>query len=167
MNRDTENRFYWTEGVTRHEVESALSTTKYPALYRRPVRRMLVTLYVLLLVLLCCSTLFDGVKAQSYTEALAGIALLILYFVMRKSVRLIADAPAELLDERLIAIRDRTYVMAYRWLAFVAGGLIGMSIARDTAAVWEGSFFSLILFVAMVVVGLPSMVLAWSLPSEE
>ena len=167
MTRSYKKRFYWAEGVTRHEVESALSTTKYPALYRQPVRRMLVTLYICMLVLLFWSTRFDGVKAQSYTEALAVIALLLLYFVLRKSVRLIADAPAELLDERLIAIRDRTYVTAYRWLAFVAGGLVGLSIARDTVAVWEGGVFSLISFVAMLVAGLPSMVLAWSLPSEE
>jgi hypothetical protein len=33
---------------------------------------------------------------------------------------LVADAPEEALDERLIQIRDRSYVIAYRWLSMLA-----------------------------------------------
>jgi hypothetical protein len=35
-------------------------------------------------------------------------------------VRLVADAPQEALDERLIRIRDRSYLVAYRWFGALA-----------------------------------------------
>jgi hypothetical protein len=85
---------------------------------------------------------------------------------LRFSVRLIADAPTELLDERLIAIRDRTYLSAYRWLSFVVGIVVGVGIARDFsfgADHWENVIVAFIMLIA----GLPSMILAWQLPSEE
>jgi hypothetical protein len=37
-------------------------------------------------------------------------------FLLRQSVRLVADAPEEALDEMLIQLRDRSYFVAYRWL---------------------------------------------------
>jgi hypothetical protein len=40
--------------------------------------------------------------------------------MLRKSVRLIADAPEEFLDERLVQVRNQAYVLAYRLL----GGLL-------------------------------------------
>ncbi len=70
-------------------------------------------------------------KVTSYISAIAGAILPALFFALRFSVRLIADGPTELPDERLIAIRDRTYLSAYRWLSFVVGIVVGVRIARD------------------------------------
>jgi len=78
---------------------------------------------------------------------------------------MIADAPTELLDERLIAIRDRTYLAAYRWLSFVIGIVFGFAIAGDFSFGvdrWGPVLFAL----ALLIAGLPSMILAWKLPSE-
>jgi hypothetical protein len=53
--------------------------------------------------------------------ALIHILLLgVFYFLLRQSVRLVADAPQEALDERLIRIRDRSYLVAYRWFGVLA-----------------------------------------------
>lgn len=49
------------------------------------------------------------------------------WFLLRRTVRLVADAPDEALDERLVAIRNRIYLSAYRALATVLG-FIGMGI---------------------------------------
>jgi hypothetical protein len=52
---------------------------------------------------------------------LIQVALIFInWFLLRKSVRLIADAPEEFLDERLVQARNRAYVPAYQLL----GGLI-------------------------------------------
>jgi len=95
------------------------------------MRRALVTVYTTLGLLLLFSESIGTPKVSSYVAAISGILLLIIYLVLRYSVRLIADAPSELLDERLIVIRDRTYLSAYRWLSFVVGIIMGTAIATD------------------------------------
>ena len=166
MTEQQKNKIDWTEGVTRKEVENALTANKYPMLYRRVVRRTLVIISLVLVILLIVSDSIGNAKVASYIAAIAGILLLLTYFALRFSVRLIADAPSELLDERLIAIRDRTYLMAYRWLSFVVGIFFGGAIAGDFsfgADTWWPVFVGM----AMLIASLPSMVLAWTLPSEE
>ena len=49
------------------------------------------------------------------------------WFLLRRAVRLVADAPDEALDERLVAIRNRIYLSAYRALATVLG-FLGVAI---------------------------------------
>ena len=166
MTEQPEKNIYWTEGVTRKEVEWALTSTTHPTLYRRPTRRALVAVYAALIFLLVLSGSFGALKVATYIAGISGILLLILYFVLRYSVRLIADAPAELLDERLIVIRDRTYLSAYRLLSFVIGIFMGAAIASDFSFDLD-SWWPALLAMAMITAGLPSMILAWRLPSEE
>ncbi|NCV81270.1 MAG: hypothetical protein EBW36_04520 [Actinobacteria bacterium] len=56
-------------------------------------------------------------------------------FLLRQSVRLVADAPEEALDEMLIQLRDRSYLVAYRWLSVLAflaaSALLAYSIFSD------------------------------------
>ena len=47
-------------------------------------------------------------------EVILMVLGLILYAFLRQSVRLISEAPDELLDERQIALRDANYSLAYR-----------------------------------------------------
>lgn len=166
MSEQPEKKIYWTEGVTRKEVLEALSANKYPMLYRRPVRRELVVLYATLTLALVFSPFIANAKVQSYVEGLAFFSLVGLYLTLRFSVRMIADAPTELLDERLVAIRDRTYLIAYRWLSVVLGLAVGLSIGgefyKDFISAWP-----VLMGFAATVLGLPSMVLAWRLPSEK
>lgn len=46
-------------------------------------------------------------------------AVFAVWFLLRRAVRLVADAPDEALDERLIPIRNRVYLSAFRALATV------------------------------------------------
>jgi hypothetical protein len=161
-----EKNIYWTEGVTRKGVERALTSTEHPALYRRPTRRALVAAYVALVLLLLLSGSLGALKVATYVAAISLILLLILYFVLRYSVRLIADAPAELLDERLIVIRDRTYLTAYRVISFVIGLFVGAAIALDFSFDAD-TWWPAVAAMGMIIGSLPSMILAWGLPSEE
>lgn len=54
-------------------------------------------------------------------------AVFAVWFLLRRAVRLVADAPDEALDERLIAIRNRVYLSAFRALATVLG-LMGTAL---------------------------------------
>ena len=69
------------------------------------------------------------------------------WFLLRQSVRLVADAPEEALDERLVRIRDRSYVIAYRWLALIVMGLatalIVFSVVSDSQAGSDGFTYNI------------------------
>jgi hypothetical protein len=87
---------------------------------------------------LLAGTIFLIVVGDNSWTALSLIYILLLFtfwFLLRQSVRLVADAPAEALDERLIRIRDRSYVIAYRWLSMLglllATALVYFSIYTD------------------------------------
>jgi hypothetical protein len=71
----------------------------------------------------------------------------IFWFLLRQVVRLVADAPEEALDERLIEVRDRSYLIAYRWLAalvtFVAIALMVFAVVSDFDPTSDGFNYSL------------------------
>lgn len=46
------------------------------------------------------------------------------WFLLRRAVRLVADAPDDALDERLVAIRNRIYLSAFRALATVLSFMV-------------------------------------------
>ena len=158
------NRIFWLEGITERTVLDSLND-RTPSRFRQQSarRRLVLTLAVLIFVL----------AVQSYVEVALIAAVIVLYFVLRKAVRHIADAPNELLDERQIAARDAAFTVAYRLLAVAFTFYVLMYVAYDVlrAASVEGDgmrlgHISLLISAAMLAGSLPAMVLAWNLPSE-
>jgi hypothetical protein len=97
-----------------------------------------------------------------------------LWFAVRRSVRLVADAPEELLDERLVALRNDTYVTSYRAVAaavtVVAGLLVLFGDAFEPNAETRDTLLRFVIAGAYAAIwalpALPSVVLAWTLRSE-
>lgn len=95
--------------------------------------------------------------------------------VLRTAVQKVADQTDEALDERQIAFRDRTYVIAYRGLAVgVVWLLLAAYIVADASATRQVSqavadwIMSDGLFIGVPVIAfLPSAVLAWHQPDSE
>jgi uncharacterized integral membrane protein len=92
--------------------------------------------------------------------------------LIRTSVRHIADAPDELLDERQIALRDRSYLHSYRiissvFILIILALFIRIELSESAFEVSEwfgtGSWFAIIMLMA----GLPSMVVAWMDKGED
>ena len=110
------------------------------------------------------------------SEGIAIASAIALYFALRTSCRLIAEAPAELLDERLLEIRNQNYYISYGFLAFVVGVAVG-AVWMSNIAFTRGMIDEPILHrelitpfvIAFFMLGilLPNMVLAWNLPSEN
>jgi len=168
MSKIEKNKFYWVEGVTRDEVIRSLEDHRPTRLRDQRVRRWLVGINCVLITLLAGSNLITGNKLRSYLEAAGFAALLYLYLTLRKSIRHISDAPNELLDERLIEIRNAAYLVAYRYLGSITIPLFwfGYVTSRDVEGLmgsWTGIFITYLMFAA----GLPAMVLAWTLPTER
>lgn len=175
MANDKKN-FFWTHGVSREEVTRALADQRRSVLYRQSVRKSLVIFASLSIIALVISAFLADGKIQSYIEGIALVLAIALYFVLRKSCRLIAEAPAELLDERLLDIRNQNYVTSYGILAFVVGLAVGgvwmSDIAFDRGMIDEPILHRELItpfVIAFFMLGclLPNMVLAWNLPSEE
>ena len=116
-------------------VQKQLNDSEWDGLRTRGAKRFLLigTNVVILFGTGFLSAVGDNVLA-SY--ALIHILLLgVFYFLLRQSVRLVADAPQEALDERLIRIRDRSYLVAYRWFGVLAvvlaSALMAFAIRSD------------------------------------
>ena len=172
---ETLGKFYWKEGVFSSEVTRAMSpdyATKYRWLLSQRGQRTAVVLNVASWALSIFGAL-DLSWNLGFGDSFFSwwcVLLLFAYLLVRGSVRVIADAPDDLLDERQIALRNGSYRIAYFWLAlimFFAFGLMsGIGEAAGEAPSEPSSFTSdafffggpLLLFIAAA---LPSMVLAW------
>lgn len=165
------NRFYWLEGVSRSEVEQSLADRRPSRLREQGPRRALVIGAAAVIVMLLLTVFITQNKFRTYSEAVLLVLGLVLYFQLRKAVRLVSDAPDELLDERQIALRNAAYTVAYRTLVTlsVAYGVIVVAVTPDgllhphvADGFWTGIAWSYLLCAS----SLPAMVLAWQLPSE-
>ena len=94
----------------------------------------------------------------------AIFAVLLGYLFLRISVRGIADAPYELLDERQIKIRDTSFRYAYYGLGYIVVALlllmnVGPEVQLFQPEGNDGSY--LIISMLFLSAALPSMILAW------
>jgi hypothetical protein len=86
------------------------------------------------------------------------------YLFLRISVRGIADAPDELLDERQIKIRDTSFRYAYHGLGgIVAALLLLMNVGPEVQLFQPEGNDGIYLMISMLFLSasLPSMILAW------
>jgi hypothetical protein len=135
------------ETASVKSVEKQLNDTQWDGLRTRGSK---IFLLIATNVFLLAGTVFLVVVGDNSWTALSLIYILLLFtfwFLLRKSVRLVADAPEEALDERLIQIRDRSYVIAYRWLSMLAIllaiALLGFSIYTDSQPESDGFSYNI------------------------
>ena len=172
------NKIYWFEGVTEKGVKSLLTdeNSKYRWLRSQRNRRILVVLMAMGTALVAAGSYWPTLKTNldlsdgtslviySVTAIFAIFAVLLGYLFLRISVRGIADAPDELLDERQIKIRDTSFRYAYYALGYLVAALLIVMIYAPELKLFEpegndGSY--LIISMLFVCSSLPSMVLAW------
>ena len=172
------NKIYWFEGVTRKGVISLLNDEKLKYRWLRPQRnrRILVLSMALGLVLVALGSYWPTLKTNmnlsdgseivlySITAIWVIFAVLLGFMFLRISVRGIAEAPNELLDERQIKIRDTSfryayYVMSYIVLALLILMLFGPEVQMFQPEGNDGSY--LVISALFSFAALPSMVLAW------
>jgi hypothetical protein len=175
------NKIYWIEGVTEKGVKDLLNNenSKYRWLRSQKNRRILVVLMALGTALVAAGSywptlktnlnLSDGTSVVIYsvTAIFAIFAVLMGYLFLRISVRGIADAPDELLDERQIKIRDTSFRYAYHGLGgIVVALLLLMNVGPEVQLFQpEGNEGNdgIYLMISMLFLSaaLPSMILAW------
>ena len=172
------NKIYWLEGVTEKGVKSLLTdeNSKYRWLRSQRNRRILVVLTALGTGLVAAGSywptlktnldLSDGTSVVIYsvTAIFVIFAVLLGYLFLRISIRGIADAPDELLDERQIKVRDTSFRYAYYAMCYLIAGLLILMLSGPELKLFEpegndGSY--VIIAVLFAFSSMPSMVLAW------
>lgn len=104
------------------------------------------------------------------------LAAFICWWLLRISVRELADLPNRFLDERQLVVRDRAYFNAFRIyastvVALATIALIAFEIVAENDSVtitttWDQAFGP-VMFLIMLPVLLPSMVIAVQEPGEH
>ena len=159
--------------VGRSGVVRELADTRWDWL-RGPIGvRTVIALSIL--VLFVAPVVVWFVEDRSGAVPLAFVASVFLtWFLLRRAVRLVMDAPDRALDERLIAVRNQAYFLAYRALAGVMGTLASLLLLWSIIEIRSGAPFlqltltwpqvnALLWFVLAQVVLVPSLALAISL----
>lgn len=158
------------------QVEKQLQDTRWNGLRTPKALRRLVIVSNLVF---WAGTIFLLTVGDTVWSTLALIHVLLLFvflLLLRKAVRLVADAPVTALDERLVQLRDRSYVEAYRWLTalmFVIGAAaLGWAISNDIRNIGDEFAYpatitwpqvqALFWFCLFYPAALPSMAMAWA-----
>ena len=172
------NKFYWFEGVTEKGVKALLNDENSNFRWLRPQRnrRVLVSLMIVGLIAVAMGSywptlktnlnLSDGTSVVIYSVTAIFVILVVLggYSLLRISVRSIADAPDELLDERQIQVRNTSiryayYAMGYVVLAILSLTFFGPELKLFQAEGNDGSYLMIATLFAYA--SMPSMVMAW------
>jgi hypothetical protein len=172
------NKCYWFEGVTEKGVKALLNDENSNFRWLRPQRnrRVLVSLMIVGLIAVAMGSywptlktnlnLSDGTSVVIYSVTAIFVILVVLggYSLLRISVRSIADAPDELLDERQIQVRNTSiryayYAMGYVVLALLSLTFFGPELKLFQAEGNDGSYLMIATLFAYA--SMPSMVMAW------
>jgi len=131
----------------------------------RPARRRhltatpLVALPVGSCAVIYGTVFFDG-RPSALVSVVAGMTWFVTWFLLRRLVQEAADLPDDRLDEREIAVRDRSFLEAYRLLGAALAGSLALAVVDDAVGdvvvSWNGAWAALLLLSAV----LPSAVLA-------
>ncbi len=163
-----------TSGATRSEIERALSpeyAKKYARLMTPRARKLIIALNIFTWTMVVYAG-FDLPLSLGFDNSPLswwGVLTIPAWWLARMSSRVIADAPDELLDERMLAIRNNSYYEAYRYLGVFVSAMVAVAIAVDieatdgTAALGASDWTSLVITVPFAAIwalsALPSLVI--------
>ena len=172
------NKIYWFEGVTEKGTKALLNdeNPKFNWLRLQRNRRILVVAIWIGIVLVAMGSYWSTIKTNLslpsgvdvivYSVTAIFVILLVVggYSLLRVSVRSIADAPDELLDERQIQVRNTSFRYAYFLMGYIVIALMllmmfGPEVQMFQSEGNDGSY--LVIATLFAFASMPSMVLAW------
>ena len=172
------NKIYWFEGVTEKGTKAMLNdeNPRFNWLRSQRNRRILVAFVAVGIVLVAMGsywpTLKTNLKVSGDAEVIVYSVIAIFtslvliggYSLLRVSVRSIADAPDELLDERQIQLRDTSFRYAYYLMGYTVAVIMLLMISGPDVQLFqpEGNDASfMVIAMLFAFASMPSMVLAW------
>lgn len=164
-----------TTTAGRKSVEKQLADTKWDGLRSRGALRFLVIASNVIVSFGTVFLFFVGDNVYASYALIHVVLVLVFWALLRQAVRLIPDAPSDMLDERMLKERDSVYFMAYQRLGFIVTILLilFMIFVVTSDAQDESDGFNYLLeftwpqaqalfwFVYSYTFMLPSMIMAW------
>lgn len=161
-------------------IDSLMRDTKWNRIRSGRAQKVLVVLGVLSLIAAPVAFWFEELIKPGI-GILFVIPIFLIWWLLRISVRLVADAPDEYLDEFQVMQRDRTYLKSFRILAVIVSALavtlmvsvISMdSISNGNSEYWQiqlnfGQVNAIIWSLLGATILIPNMVLAWSQSQDQ
>ncbi len=119
-------------------VEAIMADNRFAGLRTRRARVALAVTMIALIAVIPLSWVLFG----SIPGILAVVVGIVVWWLLRMSVRLIADLPEDYLDERQTALRNSVYVDAYRWFGGVvvllaSAGLLAFIVLGEDPDTWR------------------------------
>lgn len=160
------------EGTTKREIEGLLNNKNFQWLRAQQNRRLLVVMNSFLLAILSMGSYYQDFKAWFGQFSLWPLLVMIVvgllvvtgFSLLRVSVRGIAEAPDELLDERQRAVRNSNYRYSYLISGYIVMGFMALiAVGPDVRPFGENPGDAGFIYIALLMTwaSLPSMVLAW------
>lgn len=125
------------EQAMEAHVERLMADNSFAVLRTRRARVALVVVASLLIVLMVPAWTLAG----SIVGILAAVAAAVAWWLLKLSVRNVADLPDRFLDERQLAARNQVYVEAYRWYAggtviLASVGIVAFIVLGEDPDTW-------------------------------
>lgn len=126
------------EQLVAARVEQIMVDTRFQSLRTRKARVALAVAMSALIVVIPATWIVLG-SIAGIVAVLVGV---VVWWLLRMSVRLVADLPDEYLDERQTDLRNRSYLEAYRWLAglvivLAATALLAFIVLGEDPNTWS------------------------------
>jgi len=118
-------------------VEKQLNDTRWDGLRTNNGRKFLLIVSNLLILFGTGFLLLVGDDPRTLYGIIHILLIFVFWFLLRTSVRLVPEAPEEALDEMLLKIRNRSYVIAYRWLTTLVA--LGVTALMIFAIIYDSS----------------------------
>jgi len=110
-------------------VERQLNDTRWDGLRTRGAKTFLLVVSNIMILFGTGFLVLVGDNQWTSYGLIHILLIFVFWFLLRQSVRLVADAPEEALDEMMLELRNRSYVVAFRWLTtLVALGVTALMI---------------------------------------
>jgi hypothetical protein len=156
-------------------IDTVMNDTKWDAIRTSRAQKLLVILGALSLIAAPLAFWFEDFIKPGF-GILAIVPIFLIWWLLRISVRLVADAPDEYLDEFQVRQRDRTYLHSFRILAGLVSGLavtlMVIAISSDFQTLGNVDYYNFSMTFGQVnaiiwavlgsVILIPNMVLAWN-----
>jgi len=160
------------EADRERKVERVMGDRLFQRTRTRTVRRVLS----ILTAGLCVAIVPAFAQGGTVLGVVVTLAAAASWWLLRISIRTIADLPDRFLDERQRALRNRSYVVAYLILGWIVAalatiGLVAFVIVSENDAVtltttWNQAL-GVVLSLTLLISVLPSLVVAWRDPGED
>lgn len=156
-------------------INAVMNDTKWDAIRTAKAQKVLVALGIVSLMVAPLAFWFESYLKPGI-GILSVIPIFLIWWLLRISVRLVADAPDEFLDELQVQQRDRTYLHSFRILAAIVSALavVLMIVVISADVTTSGDLelykfevtFSQVNAVIWSILGstilIPNLVLAWN-----